>query len=301
MSIQKPPDARDLRYLKLVLGRMYGKTDDEIAHELDDIASPQDLYERVREDGHPICPKCGATYVGKRHCVAQPTDTAGQHRSPKPRAQEFGELEQLPPAEEAIFLLRQPLDALIRSLERLRGRVDWLQSERYVVIKKDGGRNKTAGASWLPQKPLTQLIAVFALVEGADDLAMYKLLAKLHPSEPIPPQDDSIYKGAALPNPKKVDLEGLRKQTQDLRTAAGNIARIVRGGRVGRGRPATEVPARMYAGVRYAKGRSAEGASPEAIRQELNELMDRGPLSLNPDYTNEDVRWMLDNEFETGT
>jgi hypothetical protein len=280
---------------------MYDRTDEEIARELEDIDSPQHLYERIREDGHPICPKCGVTYVDETHCAIQTKHSAGRSGNGNPRGQELGELEPLPPAEEAIFLLRQPIDTLMRSLEKLRGRKDWLQNRRFVAEVESEGRRKGAGARWFPQKPLTHLIAVFALVEGVDNLGMYKLLAKLHPSEQIPSRGDYPYEGAYLPDPQKVDLEGLRNQTENLRNAAGNIARIVRGEWIGKGRP-SNVYTRIYAGVRYAQGRAAEGASREVIRQELNERMDRGPLPfLNPDYTDQEVRQMLAIKLDTET
>jgi hypothetical protein len=52
-------DARDLRYSMLVSRRANGLSDEEIARRIDGVASPQDLYKRIREDGHPICTKYG--------------------------------------------------------------------------------------------------------------------------------------------------------------------------------------------------------------------------------------------------
>lgn len=86
MSIQYPLDARDDRYLKLVLGRMYGQDDDAIVQSLEDFDSPQALYQRIKEDRHPICPRCGTTYVDETHCEAQ-TEKRGQKERSSPLAE----------------------------------------------------------------------------------------------------------------------------------------------------------------------------------------------------------------------
>jgi hypothetical protein len=76
MSIPKPPDARDTRWLRLVVGRQKALTEEEIAEGAGE-ESPTMLYERIREDGHPICPKCGTTYVDETHdCKPESVDSA---------------------------------------------------------------------------------------------------------------------------------------------------------------------------------------------------------------------------------
>ena len=88
MSIQESLDARDERYLALVVGRKKGVSDATIAQRVVGVASPRDLYERIKEDGHPICSKCGKTYVDETHCKT-PSETP-RNRS-KPKAKTFGE------------------------------------------------------------------------------------------------------------------------------------------------------------------------------------------------------------------
>jgi hypothetical protein len=67
MSIQKDPDKRDLRYLRLVTQRLEGRTDTEIAKGMD-IDPPEALYQLLAQDGFPICPVCGAAHAGANHC-----------------------------------------------------------------------------------------------------------------------------------------------------------------------------------------------------------------------------------------
>jgi hypothetical protein len=94
-SIQNEPDARDLRYLKLVSGRAEGRSDKEIARWVDGVASPRDLYEQIRDDGHPICPKCGTTYVDDTHCPSrfQNTKSPELHFRALLNEEEFPEVE----------------------------------------------------------------------------------------------------------------------------------------------------------------------------------------------------------------
>lgn len=140
MSIQKPLDARDERYLKLVLGRMYGKDELEIVQELADFDSPQQLYERIKEDGHPICPKCGTTYVDETHCETQ-TDGAGHERLSRGRG---GEVEELPAAANASTLFEYAIDRLKADLNYATHLRETLQDGRfeaeYVYPKEEGGR-----------------------------------------------------------------------------------------------------------------------------------------------------------------
>jgi hypothetical protein len=135
MSIQKPPDARDLRYLKLVNGRQQGLTEEEIAKRAGE-ENPTLLYERIKEDGHPICPKCGTTYVDETHCEIAPTEKRGGGR----KARSSGPARQLPPASSAAPLFREKLESLLQANEELKHRDEKLQ----------GGRFFQSSVKWAP-------------------------------------------------------------------------------------------------------------------------------------------------------
>jgi hypothetical protein len=121
-----PPDARDLRYLRLVNGRQRGLNEREIA-ELAGEQTPASFYERIREDGHPICPVCGTTYVDETHCETEPTKKGGRGR----KARRSGPVIELPPASNATPLFREKLDALAQDNEDLRHRNEKLQGDLF--------------------------------------------------------------------------------------------------------------------------------------------------------------------------
>jgi hypothetical protein len=126
MSMPNPPDARDLRYLRLVNGRQRGLNEREIA-ELAGEQTPASFYERIREDGHPICPVCGTTYVDETHCETEPTKKGGRGR----KARRSGPVIELPPASNATPLFREKLDALAQDNEDLRHRNEKLQGDLF--------------------------------------------------------------------------------------------------------------------------------------------------------------------------
>ena len=121
MSIQNEPDARDLRYLKLISGRASGLSDVEIAQQVGGAASPQELYERIKEDGHPMCPKCGTTYVDDTHCEA-PGEIPGKRG--RRQARSSGLSQELPSAAGAAPLFREKLQELIQATEDLKQRFE---------------------------------------------------------------------------------------------------------------------------------------------------------------------------------
>jgi hypothetical protein len=126
MSVRKTPDARDLRYLKLISGRLEGLEEEEIAEQAG-AGDPRTLYERIKEDGHPICPKCGTTYADETHCKVETRVEEDQER----QARGSGSSTALPPAGNAVPLFRERLEALSRAAEDLKYRKETFQGGRY--------------------------------------------------------------------------------------------------------------------------------------------------------------------------
>lgn len=100
-----------------------------------------------------------------------------------------------------------------------------------------------------------------------------------------------------MPDPEKVDVEGLRVHIGNMQTAALKAAKIIRGGEVHDGRQPESVSPAFAAAVNYAKKRAAEGAPPEEIKCEVNARMDRGPLGRLPDITIDQVHEMIHTPF----
>ncbi len=290
MSIQNQPDPRDERYLKLVLGRMYGKSDDAIIVQLadPDIDSPKALYRRLGNDGYPICPECGAAPVTGTHC-ASPVQKRRRRAT-----QGKGEAQELPPPAAATHLLHEALRSLQRDVDSLSHRRDSLKNGRFVAEHVLSGKRgeawqthfrndlseeawrelceeygadssrdcfdvpvdsvQPAGVSQAPPEPLTRLIAVYVLSGYPVDL----LLRKLHP------------------NPEAVSAEAayqLERHVEDgkvgLDKAARTVARLVRGGPVKPGRTTGGLSPEEEDAKAYIEERRQEGASDERILEEL--------------------------------
>lgn len=266
MSIQNPLDARDDRYLKLVLGRMYGQDDDAIVRSLEDFDSPQDLYKRISEDGHPICPECGTTYVDETHCG--PKTKKGAHEKSSPRARSLGPIKELPPPDNATELFRERLEALLKDVELLEHLHEYLRGDYFVrenvgttsvwVSRESSPREvweavceqygydpdhedlkglwdtnvhtkSPGGVAKSPSETLVTLIGVYALAGGRMDL----LVDALHlDSSTVTPE---IWEKIRL------CVEGSRgdhDKRDGLQVIASQLAAWVRGGAVGPGRPA---------------------------------------------------------------
>jgi hypothetical protein len=251
MSIPKPPDVRDLRYLKLVSGRQQGLTEEAIA-ELAEEQSPESLYERIREDGHPICPKCGTTYVDETHCGIEPK-VETQEGDGERKARKSGRVEELPLAKNAIPLFREALKKLARKNEELRYRRESRQGnhypyrivsrgsasdgERQAVVESlglgDVGRSymnfgaaiKRGTSSRAPASPLPELIGTYLLSGGE----VKRLVEALHP------------------NPSEADwseitryIEGRKggaRQQDGIKSMALRLAILIRGGTLDKGKP----------------------------------------------------------------
>ena len=130
MGIEKQ-DERVERYLKLYLLRRNDQySEDQIALNLG-FGSPRALYEQLRADAHPVCPICGALPVEEGHC--EPS------AAPKRQAREGGsEALQLPPAENAMGLITQPLNRLLLfEVGKLKRREERLEGGRFVVEREE--------------------------------------------------------------------------------------------------------------------------------------------------------------------
>lgn len=304
MSIQ--PDARDERYLKLVVGRVRGQSDAEIAQQVEGITSPRDLYKRIKEDGHPICPKCGKTYVDQtHHCELIGKRLNLPTKKGKPKAKRFGEKMPLPPSEGAIPQFKSTLELLIKDLENLRGfEEEYLQNRRFGGTSERDGKKRAWGARATPPEPLTTLIAIEALVSGhARSPAITRLIGTLHPAGTVEVHEP--FRGGTLKTRKPapdVNIDDLRKQIKELREHAAHVARLIRGWQNTGRRPPGEVSPREHSALPLIKQRAHEGVSDEEILEEVNRRLDRGPLAaLHPerdDFTLDEIRYLKDLGFE---
>ncbi len=256
MSIQKPPDARDLRYLRLVSGREQGMEEDRIAQWAGE-ESPTALYERIREDGHSICPKCGTTYVDETHCKAQQT---GASRD-APKARSSGPVRELPPASNATPLFREKLETLSRGNEELKYRKEKLQAGLFSVssvqtVSRNYVRAECSEEQWrslsehygfdpdadsfsrpevmawslgeatpAPQAPLPALIAAYLLTGGEVE----PLVKALHPN----PESAEWEEIEQLIDGRKGNYD----KRDGLKVRAEQLAKLVRGSTLGRRPP----------------------------------------------------------------
>lgn len=246
-SIPRDPDKRDLRYVKLVNGRLYGSSENDIATNAD-CDSPAELYQQLAKDGFPVCETCGATHVAAGHCDAKGGKRTRQSRSPSAP-------EELPPATAAAGLFREVIESLTRATENLEHRHEVYQGRRYVgtdvytdpvyfsreaiteehwqalckiydldlkeeFLDTNAVTRIPAGASKEPTEPLTTLIGVYALAGGH----LEPLLEALHPGEPS---------AKTLLNIRKC-VEGKKKldKKDGLKALAQQLAILVRGGTV---------------------------------------------------------------------
>jgi hypothetical protein len=278
-SVHKNPDPRDYRYLQLVTGRLEGVGDARTAQVLG-FDSARELYKQIFDDGHPMCPVCGEAYVPApaKHC----TSFEGRERRPK----SWDDATKLPPAEDAAELLRKPLTKLLEELDKLRGREEHLQNKRFVGVRRDGERRMMLGASSSPPEPLTTLIAVFALVEGSRSMFLWRFLGKLHPSKPV--THDTGRLRIRRPDADQVDLRKLDLKIRELRLAAEQVARIVRGGEVKQGPGSGELPAREHSVLDAVKAWHGDGDSDEEIARLINAVYRF--KDLEKPFTVEEVR-----------
>jgi hypothetical protein len=252
-SIQRDLDERDIRYLKLMLGRAQGADDEEIVENLDDpnIDSPHVLYRRLKEDGFPICPMCGTTYVEEGHCKPSRKARRGA-----------GERQDLPSAAEAIPLFNSVVKALDSYLVDLTTLKEVYRDERFEAVDHyevsaldDPEHNTTTygpatiplGAKLDPPHPLVALIAAYVI----EDRPLDPLLEKLHSPT------------------ANLDRQQLDKKVETFKLVAHHVATLVRGGIVRRGQRTEELTAREQGAVEYITSRLRSGIPEPEIEQNL--------------------------------
>lgn len=183
-SIQRKLDERDSRYLKFVVARAHGATDEEIVKELDDpdIDSPQVLYRRLSADGYPVRSACGKAPVTGEHC--EPS------KKPRKSRRGGGEGMELPPPSSAVELFTPVVDSL--DLVELSTLSHVYRNERFETVEiidmaafVDSSENirtfgksiEPRGATQSPAPLLTKLIALYVIAGEPVE----RLLAALHP------------------------------------------------------------------------------------------------------------------------
>jgi hypothetical protein len=249
-----------LRFVRLCSLRFNGLSEEKIAHQLGYSGDPILMYGELASEGSPVCPECGELYPSEQHDdrKQQPTDKLRGHANTR-EARSSGQATELPPASNAMPLFAQKLKALAYGNEDLVHRKEKLQGglfaqsamytdpvylsrdqysdeewrslcELYDLDPEDAGFLDTnaktwrfGGSTWAPQAPLPALIATYVLMEGEIE----SLLEALYPGTPTREVVEKIRKR----------IEG-KKGTdgQDgLKVLARQLARLVRGGNVGKG------------------------------------------------------------------
>jgi hypothetical protein len=262
----------------LVSGRINGLSDEEIVQRVAGVASSQDLYKRIREDGHPICTKCGTTYADDTHCRTLDETPAKKGR----RARGSAPATELPPADNAASLFREKLESLLQGVEDLKHRKEKLQGGRFVqsAVYRDpdflsrglvsdeqwqnvqellgldqaakehmyfGGATFNLGSgSSTPQSPLPALIGAYLLAGGEVE----PLVEALHP-DPASAEWSKINKRIEGRKGKD-NLDGLKALAEQLATA-------IRGGALRSGSPVAELSAHeINLASRITEGREAQ-------------------------------------------
>jgi hypothetical protein len=297
-SIQKHPDERDLRYLKLVTGRLQGRDEADIAAEAG-CESPTDLYRQLAQDRFPICRVCGATHVEEGHCEnaleAKPSERRAR-RGEGPR-------QELPPPAEAIPLFKRAVEVLNEEIDALKNRKMYLQDERFVAVDEhhdpviwlkwglsdeawkdicqrfgkdpdsdrfelwDARFVEPAGATQSPQEPLTKLIAIYVLA----GLPLEPLLERLHFA---PETVDEAELRRHIEGEKVKKRRNGKTSTQHipgLKTKAAQLAKLICGGTLRPGPSTEELSPPEQNIVWYRQQRSREGVPDDQIYQELKQ------------------------------
>jgi hypothetical protein len=293
MSVQKNPDKRDLRYLRLVTGRLEGRSEDEIAASAG-CDSPGELYRQLTRDRFPVCGVCGATHVEEGHCE-QPEEGTRKRRA----RQGQGEANELPLAYGAAGLFRDALLVFEDDIASLKRRREYFKDKRFVVeYALSGERGESwiryrredmpeaewrefcqehskdpsldyfdiladyvapGGVSQAPPEPLTRLIGMYIL----SGLPVEILLRALHPDA------------------ETVDMEQLRLHINGKKTKKGEVlglksrgktvARLVRGGTLRPGPSTGELSEIEEEAAAYIQLQRRHGVPDEKILQELRE------------------------------
>jgi hypothetical protein len=310
-TAQKDPDPRALRYLQFVTYRHRTElSHEEIARQLG-FGSPKALYQRLRSDGYPVCAECGATPVTGEHCP-QP-----RKRAP---AKGEGETVELPPASGAVELFERALERLGADITHLPRRREYLRGERFAVRKEwvtgfEVPRGKTSVMRRYWKKDMdSDAWRIFCEERGVDPEAEFfdELAdAVIAPggASPVPPQPLTRLIGAYMlseepiealtealhPWPEESDVGRLAQAIEEAMEKVGQVATLVRGGKIRRGPRTEELNPLRHAMAVYVHRRKKEGASYEQILKELRD----GVLYPQPEkITRSEVEYLADMDLE---
>ena len=125
-SIPSRPDNRVLRFAQFYARRTYGLTEDQIARDLD-FGSPAALYQKLSQDGFPVCPVCGETPAKPNHCTKK-----GQRQRRAKRG--TGQAPELPRAKRAEDLFGKAIRNMETDLSQLNLRREFYRDERFDAV-----------------------------------------------------------------------------------------------------------------------------------------------------------------------
>jgi hypothetical protein len=296
-SIPETTDKKVTRYFLFYSFRAKGKPEEYIVSKLGAESAAQ-LYQQLRRDGFPVCGTCGDYSVDGEHC-------AGVEGKRRRRARTTGEVIELPPAAEAAGLFRSAIEGALSEIDGLSHLNEILQGERFIGVASEPWqktyyfnrklkdisedeweqfcrelgedhaqeefevRTTTGftphGASQTPTEPLTTLIAVYALIgRYLEPDEIQALVESLHP------------------DPQSIDEKRLQQALKDLRARAGDVAKLVRGGKIRRG-PSTE-----ELSLRYAQ--AAFWIAVYRQQEEAESHIDQ--FLIKEGYTKDEISWL---------
>jgi hypothetical protein len=274
------PDDRVLRYVHLCVGRNSEQTEDQIARNLG-FGSPAALYQKLSQDGFPVCPVCGETPAKLNHCTKKQQSQRRARRG-------TGQALELPPAKRAEGLIRKAIQKMETYWLYLDSRKEFYRDERFDTISDHPNASAShfrdvyppgeegdeiwrklcerhgqepsvdhffapvapiatsEGASQIPPEPLPELIALYVLS-----------------GEPLHPLLEALH-----PNPSDVNQVRLDQAVEELWHTAGQLATIVRGGIIRRGPSTGELSPSEQSMARFISRQLREGV-PEAEIYEL--------------------------------
>ena len=293
----------ELAFLKLAYFRRQGLSEEEIADECG-FASPQTLYQQLKNWEYPDwLIEAERTEDGN-----QLSGRSGERNKTRKARSGYGEGHELPDVANAVPVFEKDIELLRVALIGLHGLKEefhrgrflsysWIEddSEHYhksmfseqqwIALCKKWGVDPSAeefylslaphayasGAGDTPDRDLTLLIGVHALMYGSVD----RLTEALHPT-PSSVDRKELY------GQKKKDGAKQDGYVTVLRTAAANLAKVVRGGTVRRGARSGYVPPyEQSLAWDWILPLAKEGYSDEEIYRKLKE---EGPLDEEGRY-----------------
>src|SRR5438270_3426826 len=111
MTLQEKDESVERFLTYYLLYRRIDYSPEDIAVQLE-FPSPQALYQRLHNDGFPVCPSCGKTRANSAHCQSSKDKSNRKTRT-------SGEAIELPPAKAAKPLFREALEMLRALVETL--------------------------------------------------------------------------------------------------------------------------------------------------------------------------------------